>query len=100
MVKKSLGIEFEMRHGNIALLKTGYSALSRLLVQKGIVTEEELVKAFEREVEQYEADITNENTSEYKLEKILQLCFPVDNARIKNAKKILIEIVGIISRAD
>ena len=42
----------------------------------------------------------NDGMSEYKLEKILQLCFPVDNARIKNAKKILIEIVDIISREN
>jgi hypothetical protein len=59
MKKESIGTEFEKQHGDIALLKTGCSALSRLLVNKGIITEDELMEAFKREVEIYETDKTN-----------------------------------------
>ena len=41
-------VEYEKRHGSIALLKACGSALNKLLVSKGIVTEPELIAALER----------------------------------------------------
>jgi hypothetical protein len=41
---------FERQHGSITLLKTCVLALSRILVDKGVCTEEELVEAMAAEV--------------------------------------------------
>lgn len=48
---KRLGRDFEKQYGSIKLLKVAGSALTRLLVKKGICSEQELLESFVEEVE-------------------------------------------------
>ena len=49
--KKAL--EFEEKHGPVNFLKLAGSSLNMLLVKKGLVTEEELLEAFDEELKAY-----------------------------------------------
>ena len=54
-------VEYERRHGSIALLKACGSALNKLLVSKGIVTESELIAALERGLDSSQRPTTEGN---------------------------------------
>ena len=45
-------IELEKKYGSIALVKACNSSLNKLLVAKGLITEEELQDAFLKEIEE------------------------------------------------
>lgn len=47
-------IEFEKNHGSITFLKMAISSLNRLLVEKGLVTKEELRDSFEKQIRNFE----------------------------------------------
>jgi len=47
-------IQFEKNHGSIMFLKMALSSMNRLLVEKGIVTVEELQGSFERQINEFE----------------------------------------------
>ena len=46
--------EFEEKYGTEDFIKTGCSALNRLLVEKGIITAEELQESMLKEMESFE----------------------------------------------
>lgn len=47
-------IEFEKNHGPIVFLKMIISSLNRLLIEKGVVSKEELTNSFIRQIEEFE----------------------------------------------
>jgi len=47
-------IQFEKKHDPIMFLKMALSSVNRLLVEKGIVTTEELQESFERQINEFE----------------------------------------------
>ena len=55
--------KFEREYGEIAFVKVAISAMNRLLVSKGIVTEYELIDSIEREIKEtrqaYEKEMEN-----------------------------------------
>jgi len=50
--KIDVGLVFEEKHGSMNLMKAGYSALTHVLVNKGLITEEELLEAFNKEAKE------------------------------------------------
>ena len=55
-MNENKAVEFEKKHGSVALLKASYSSLTRLLVKKGLITEAELVDEFNSLIEDWDDD--------------------------------------------
>lgn len=54
---EKLAFKFEQKYGTELLCKCGLSALNRLLIDKGILTEDELLNALVNRLEQYIIDL-------------------------------------------
>lgn len=52
-----LASKFEEKYGTDALLKTGLSSLNRLLIEKGLATEDEIYTSFVKEVQRRIAEL-------------------------------------------
>lgn len=63
---EELTFKFEEKYGEGLLAKCGLSALNRLLVKKGVITEEELIESLVKRIAEYAIDLKEIDKSKTK----------------------------------